>query len=228
MRYWLTEAARLAREFPVLASTLWGVTFLAFFGVLAGVGLVPDALTRGDEHTEANATVVTGPETSGTPVAHAAAADPLHITIDAIGVDAPVLNPESPDTETLDAALLAGAVHYPGSADLEENGNVFLFGHSSYLPKVINPAFRAFNGLQHLAEGDIIRVRSRSDEYIYRVTSVKLVDASEAWVDLSRTGRKLTLSTCDSFGKKQDRFVVEAEFVGSYELSGESAETLDF
>ncbi|MCI0619784.1 sortase [Candidatus Wolfebacteria bacterium] len=225
-----TEAAQLMRDFPVLFGILWGGIFFVLFGVLAVTGMVPNVLT-GDGDTVASAEVnevapvVLGPSTL---VAQAAEADPVRIMIDAIGIDVTVLNPESQDIAVLDEALLEGAVRYPGSANLEEEGNVFLFGHSSYLPRVINPSFKAFNGIQRLESGDIIRARSRSDEYIYRVTSVKLVDANEAWVDLSRTGRKLTLSTCDSFGQKQDRFVVEAEFIGSYELSENPSGYLDF
>jgi len=54
--------------------------------------------------------------------------------------------------------------------------------------------------------------------YIYRVSEVRRADASEELINLSpaKYGRKLTLSTCDSFTSKNSRFIVEADFIGSY------------
>jgi len=49
-----------------------------------------------------------------------------------------VLNPQSRDIKVLDEALNSGAVHYPGTGSLTEDANVFIFGHSSFLPNVIN------------------------------------------------------------------------------------------
>jgi sortase (surface protein transpeptidase) len=40
--------------------------------------------------------------------------------------------------------------------------------------------------------------------------------ASDAGIPLVVTGKVLTLSTCDSFGQKTDRFVVVANFVESH------------
>lgn len=141
---------------------------------------------------------------------------PVRVVIPEIGVDAEIVNPTSTEISVLDQALLDGAVRYPGSGLLEENANMFLFGHSSYLRNVRNDAYKTFNGIQKLEPGDVISVYSSEKEYRYRVASVKEVAASEAWVDLSGDRKRLTLSTCDSFGNPDDRFVVEADFVGSY------------
>ena len=122
------------------------------------------------------------------------------------------------DLAELDEALKTGSVHYPGSGNLEDTSNLFLFGHSSYLPDIINDAYTAFNGMQDLEDGDIIRVQSATHEYFYTVDFVELEDANDEWVELSNTEKKLTLSTCNTFGRKQDRYVVEAQFVGSYQL----------
>jgi len=123
------------------------------------------------------------------------------------------------DIVTLDKELLKGAVRYPTSALLGETGNVVLFGHSSYLPVVRNQAYKAFNGIQKLAAGDIITVYSSTATYSYRVKSVTKESANDAGIPLSVTGRVLTLSTCDSFGEKSDRFVVVADFVESHSIS---------
>jgi sortase (surface protein transpeptidase) len=56
-------------------------------------------------------------------------------------------------------------------------------------------------------------------EYVYAVTSVQQESAaSNDSIPLTTTGHTLTLATCDSFGKKTDRFVVTSTLVGSYAL----------
>ena len=94
--------------------------------------------------------------------------DPLPslIIIDALEKEIPVLNPETDSIEALDNALLSGVVRHPDSADFQETGTVFLLGHSSYLPKVNNKNFQAFNGIQKLKWGDTIRLRSSDMEYV--------------------------------------------------------------
>lgn len=124
-----------------------------------------------------------------------------------------VLNPQSTDIASLDAALLEGAVRHPQSADFEETGNIFILGHSSYLPNVLNRNFQAFNGIQELAWGDTIRLQSSEAEYVYRVDRVYEAKASEVVVPVDGTEPMLTLATCDSFGSQDDRFIVEASLI---------------
>ena len=145
---------------------------------------------------------------------------PVKIEIPVIGLAAPVANPDTVDVATLDALLLKGAVRYPTSARLGEAGNVILFGHSSYLPVVLNPAYKTFNGIQKLRTGDTVMVYSVDAAYTYAVRSVAKESANDAAIPLSVAGRALTLSTCDSFGAKTDRFVVVADFVESHSIPG--------
>jgi LPXTG-site transpeptidase (sortase) family protein len=137
---------------------------------------------------------------------------PSHIKIPIIGVDTIVQNPTSRDVDTLDGYLTKGAVRYPGSGTLA-SGNMFIFGHSTGYSVVRNQAYKALNGLKDLKVGDSIEIKAESGKiYIYKVSSVKLVTAEEELVDFSKTDRKLTLTTCNSFGKKEERYVVEAYF----------------
>lgn len=139
--------------------------------------------------------------------------EPVTISIKAIGVDTPVLNPTTTSVTYLDQELLRGAVRYPTSARLGETGTVYLFGHQSYLPVVKNKAFKAFNDLQKLHEGDTIMVSSATADYEYRVTSVMLTTAADI-VPLESVGHTLVLSTCNSFGSnREERYVVTADFV---------------
>lgn len=146
---------------------------------------------------------------------------PVSITFDRLEKTVAVQNPQSRSIAALDAALLEGAVRHPDSADLVNTGNVFILGHSSYLPNVMNKNFQAFNGIQNLQWGDTIRVASADTEYVYRVERVYESPASAVMVPVDGTEAKLTLATCNSFGSKEDRFIIEANLVESVALDAE-------
>lgn len=138
---------------------------------------------------------------------------PTKIEIPAIDLSQNIGNPDTTDVQKLDNALLAGPVRYPSSSKLGEAGNVIILGHSSYLPIVNNKAFKAFNGIQKLKQGDLITVTGEGHVYTYAVETVEKENAAVDAIPLSVDGSKLTLATCDSFGTKSDRFVVTATLV---------------
>jgi LPXTG-site transpeptidase (sortase) family protein len=138
---------------------------------------------------------------------------PVRITIASVGINTTVNQPQSQDVELLDQALLKGAVYYPGSGSLVR-GNAFVFGHSTGLSVVRNQAFKAFNNLKNVQSGDEIRVTGDDGYvYIYSAISTELVTEDTALVEFDTTDRMLTLSTCNTFGKKEERHVVKAVFV---------------
>jgi LPXTG-site transpeptidase (sortase) family protein len=154
-----------------------------------------------------------------TPVVAHDAALPVSIILDALDdKKVRVLNPESATVAALDAALLSGVVRHPDSATFAEKGTIFLLGHSSYLPNVMNKNFQAFNGIQKLKWGDTIRLRSSDTEYVYTVDRVYEAKASDAEIAIQHDVAKLVLATCNTFASKDDRFVVEATLVDSYPL----------
>ncbi|MCA9364177.1 sortase [Candidatus Kaiserbacteria bacterium] len=140
---------------------------------------------------------------------------PVSIYFESLDREVSVSNPSSTDVATLDEALLHGAVRYPESADFSEEGTMFLLGHSSYLPNVFNKNFQAFNGIQKLTWGDKIYVRSESTTYEYRVDRVYEATATAGEVTLVDGEARLVLATCNSFGSKDDRFIVEATLVAT-------------
>lgn len=141
---------------------------------------------------------------------------PSRLIITKIDLDLPIYNPQTRDIEELDKQLKDGPARYVDSALLGEKGNVLVFGHSSHLPVVHNQMYKAFNRVPELSEGDVVALVGGGKEYVYRVTSLKQVDAEEGIIDLSKTGEKLTIVTCDTLTGKTARFVLEAEFIGSY------------
>lgn len=138
---------------------------------------------------------------------------PQTITINTLGKTIKVLNPAADSISALDAALLSGVVRHPDSAKMGEDGNLFILGHSSYLPVVNNKNFQAFNGIQNLKWGDTITVASKDIEYVYRVEKVYKAKATDLTVPIAGKGKHLTLATCNSFGSKDDRFIVEASLL---------------
>jgi len=138
---------------------------------------------------------------------------PQRVVIDEVGIEININNPESTDINVLDNSLNSGAVRYPGSGLLNEKTNMLLFGHSSHLPIVRNKNYKAFNNLENLKAGNKISVFSNTHEFIYEVTSVEEANAENALVVFESDKREITLSTCNSFGNLDDRFVVKANLV---------------
>ncbi len=147
---------------------------------------------------------------------------PLNIKIPAIGVDSQIYNPATTSIEVLNDYLLKGAVRYPGSGLLGGSGNIFLFGHSTGIKLVNNQAYKTFNGLQNLKQGDLVHVFSDKYEYVYKVLSVSVESADKAMVEFNTKSKILTISTCNNFSTKSDntdRYVVKSEFVAKKSLT---------
>lgn len=180
-------------------------------------GLVPVQSPAEEEETDTFRVIIPEETSAGAEVSDVL---PVSIVFDSLGGHTvSVSNPVSKEISVLDQALLSGAVRHPDSADFaDKEGNVFILGHSSYLPNVFNKSFQAFNGIQELTWGDLVRVRSTDAEYVYRVDRVYKAQASDVQVPVNTGEPKLTLATCNSFGSKDDRFIVEATLVDTKNL----------
>lgn len=221
MEGFITVAVRLIQAGKRIGTKKWsffGVfafTFLGSILVLGQLDLLPDATKA--PRVSSNPSVILGTTTS----AFIASVElPMKIEIQKINLSATISNPTTTDIVFLDKELLKGAVRYPTSAKLGEIGNVVLFGHSSYLPIVKNQVYKTFNGIQKLSPGDVVTVYSSATVYTYRVRNVAEEKADDnTAIPLSVVGKVLTLVTCNSFGAKEDRFVMTADFVDSYPVS---------
>ncbi|MDB5204043.1 MAG: Peptidase sortase-like protein [Candidatus Taylorbacteria bacterium] len=194
-----------------------GVFLVSFIG-LYSLGLVPNELT-GDsssvlddlrfnaikmtEKDAVPATTTTKEKVTGE--------EPVHLTIPNTDVDILVQNPQTKDNTVLDEYLTRGTIRYPDSALLGA-GNVLIFGHSSNWAVVHNKAYKSLNGIEKLKAGDLIYVDSATNRYTYSVENVNLVDADKEFIDFGTDKNMLTLSTCNTFGQKQERYVAEAVF----------------
>ncbi len=143
---------------------------------------------------------------------------PKKLIIEKLNKEVNILNPKENTVEALDTALLSGIARHPDSADFKKTGTMFLLGHSSYLPTVHNRNYQAFNGIQKLVWGDLVRIQSSDTEYLYRVEKSYEVKASRAEAEISWGHAKLIMVTCNSFATKDDRFVVEGYLMKSYPI----------
>lgn len=194
-----------------------GIFFLTFLG-LYFVGLVPVEFLAGDPSdpgvNDLKLRVLNGVDNSNSEIQNTPSEEPIYIEIPKVGVNIVVQNPTSKNNNILNEYLLKGAVRYPDSG-LIGQGNMLIFGHSAEAYKnIVNPAYKAFNGIENLKVGDEVYVKSENGNYVYKVTNVKLVNASEEQIIFSNDKNTLTLATCNTFGEKQERYVVEAEFEG--------------
>lgn len=198
------------------------VIFISY-AILFIVDFIPEPVEEAESEDAAVAVVVPElleQEQVIEPVIEEVVTDPLPVSIyfDTLDREVAVLNPASRSIADLDEALLSGAVRHPDSATFSEDGNIFILAHSSYLPNVLNKNFQAFNGIQALTWGDTIRLESGDTEYVYRVQKVYEAKASEVFVPDTPGEAKLTLATCNSFGSKDDRYMVEADLVSSRKI----------
>jgi LPXTG-site transpeptidase (sortase) family protein len=196
---------------------LFLLIFLLMVLLLATLDLLPEGPSaKASESNSATTTTAVAVEPAVVPEPQ----EPVKVEIKKIGLLVTIANPDTTDVEELDRYLLKGAIRYPTSAELNVNGNVVLFGHSSYLPIVKNLAYKSFNDIQKLKSGDIITVYSLDTAYTYTVRTVEKERAqgTEGAIPLQVAGKVLTLATCNSFATKSDRFVVTADFVESHPL----------
>lgn len=144
---------------------------------------------------------------------------PSRLLIPAIGLDLSIQNPGTRDIQTLDDLLQKGPARYVDSAKLGEAGTMIIFAHSSHLPIVHNPMFKAFNRIPELKAGDMITIEGGGKQYLYAVASVTKADASDTKIDTAPSlGTRLVLVTCDTLTGKSARFVLDASFIGAYDL----------
>jgi LPXTG-site transpeptidase (sortase) family protein len=198
-------------------------TFFVSFTLLFVLGLVPAELRGGNSlldilqmRTLESVGGIDTETVENTPAQNPGIVDaklkgeePLHLLVPAVKIDIIVQNPDTRDNTLLDEYLKKGTVRYPDSALLGD-GNTLIFGHSSTLSVVNNKAYKAMNGLENLKRDDVIYVDSATSRYVFKVLTVQTANADEEYVNFQTKDAMLTLSTCNSFGKKESRHIVTA------------------
>lgn len=116
--------------------------------------------------------------------------------------------------QTIQRDLERGVVHYPGTANPGEKGNVFITGHSSYYAWSPGNYKSVFALLDQLVVGDHIIVYHKGEKYVYVATTVEVVPPSRTDVLSQPTEASiLTLMTCTPVGTAKDRLIIRFDQV---------------
>jgi sortase A len=114
------------------------------------------------------------------------------------------------------ADLRKGPGHYPGTAMPGQVGNFVVSGHrTTYLAP--------FNKLGELRGGDRILIDTRASQYVYKVTSTKVVQPSDVSVAApvpehpraNPTKRLITLTTCNPKYSAAQRLIIFGQLIST-------------
>lgn len=104
--------------------------------------------------------------------------------------------------------LKKGVGQHIGSADPGTNGNLALSAHNDIFGEL-------FRDLDKLKPGDEIRVQTSMQEYVYRVTGMRIVSPTEVSVLTPTAKPTITLISCYPYLVDTERIVVFGELVES-------------
>lgn len=110
----------------------------------------------------------------------------------------------------IQGALQDGVVHYPGTAQPGDHGNVVITGHSSYFPWDPGRFKDVFAALHKVAVGETVIVYHEQKQYLYKVYEIKEVTPDKVEVLAQEGGDRLTLITCTPVGTNLRRLIVLA------------------
>ena len=127
----------------------------------------------------------------------------------------PIINIKAPITfgvpntpETVASSLKEGVIQIKGSAIPGEIGNVFITGHSSNYPWAKGKYNNVFALLNKFVVGDVAQIKYNNTNYIYKVSEIKVVEATDISVLQSKNESILTLMTCTPVGTSLRRLIV--------------------
>lgn len=134
------------------------------------------------------------------------------IIIPKIGANAKIVSEVDPyNSFTYQMALTKGVAQAKGTAFPDENGNMFLFSHSSANLLEANLYNSVFYLLSKLTKGDEIYIYYKQIKYTYIVSGFKIVDAKDvSYLNPKSNDRGLTLMTCWPAGTDFKRLLVFA------------------
>lgn len=112
----------------------------------------------------------------------------------------------------IQSGLQKGVVHYPGTANPGQYGNVFITGHSSYYPWDPGKFKDVFAQLDKLDVGDRYYVYYDQKKYVYEVIEKKEVSPDNVDVLKQPTDQKISvLMTCTPVGTTLRRLIITAK-----------------
>jgi len=116
--------------------------------------------------------------------------------------------------DSIQEELKNGLVHYPGTAEPGDVGNVFITGHSSNYPWIKSEFNDVFALLEQLEVGDEYYVYYKQKKYTYIIRNKFEVNPDNIDVLMQPHDKKMsTLMTCTPVGTALRRLILQAELV---------------
>ena len=139
---------------------------------------------------------------------------PNYLRIPSLNINAPVVFVDQNSETVFQKALQTGVVHYPGTANVGDYGNDYIFGHSSdyiFTPGQFKTVFALLPRISKGAEIDLFD--SSGKGYVYIVKDSHEVAKTDLSVlgQGNNTQQLLTLQTSYPVGTAIARWVVIAE-----------------
>jgi len=145
------------------------------------------------------------------------------LVIPKLGKSVPLVNMSTENIEgenwselekQIQSGLQQGVVHYPGTAEPGQVGNVFITGHSSYYPWDPGQFKDVFAVLGQLEIGDEYYVYFNQRKYTYKIREKYEVQPDNVNVLQQPHDRKVsTLMTCTPVGTTLRRLIIRADDV---------------
>ncbi len=137
------------------------------------------------------------------------------IVIPKIAANAKVIQDVNPnDEKEYQYQLSKGVAHAKGTAYPGENGNIFLFAHSSlnwYLANRYNSIFYLLNKLENIT---LILLYYKNKKYLYKVFDKKIVNAQEiSYLTNKSNSKTVTLMTCWPPGTTFRRLIILGKLI---------------
>lgn len=135
------------------------------------------------------------------------------LSIPSLGITAPIVYVNQISENLFQAALKTGVVHYPGTANPGQNGNCYIFGHSSDFTWSKGHYKTVFAVLPHIKLGSNIYISDQAGKtFTYVVSKTFVVSANDTSVLKQDQSQKiLTLQTSWPLGTALERFIVQSE-----------------
>ena len=134
------------------------------------------------------------------------------IVIDKLGINEVVTANVDPfNKKEYMPVLQQGIAHASNTALPDQEGNVYLFSHSSDNPFSITRYNTSFYLLDKLKPGDEIKIYYQQHEHLYRVRETSVVKPHQVEALSQETQNQLTLQTCTPAGTATNRLLVFAD-----------------
>jgi LPXTG-site transpeptidase (sortase) family protein len=137
------------------------------------------------------------------------------IIIPKIGLNEKIIDNVNPNSENaIETALHTGVGRAQGTAYPNQDGNMYLFAHSSISALSIDRYNAVFTLLRDMSNGDYVYIFYKGQQYTYQVYKEQIVNPQNtSAITFASPFPEITLQTCDPPGFDINRLLIYAKRV---------------